>query len=100
MDHLDGGIDEPEAKIIDVSHLCGARTRDRLRRASRYIETVAGSATSLDDTCMKAAASSRFRYDEPVAPRGACSRSVGVWHGVAEPTYAGPIWALPKPCAG
>jgi len=56
MDHLYGGMDEPEAKIIDVFI---SKLRKKLATVcdgEQYIQTVWGSGYRLDDTPMKAAA--------------------------------------------
>jgi len=56
MDHLYGGMDEPEAKIIDV-FICKLRKKlGTVCDGEQYIQTVWGSGYRLDDTAMKAAA--------------------------------------------
>jgi two-component system cell cycle response regulator CtrA len=56
MDHLYGGMDEPEAKIIDV-FICKLRKKlATVCDGEQYIQTVWGSGYRLDDTAMKAAA--------------------------------------------
>ena len=56
MDHLYGGMDEPEAKIIDV-FICKLRKKlAAVCDGEQYIQTVWGSGYRLDDTSMKAAA--------------------------------------------
>jgi two-component system, cell cycle response regulator CtrA len=56
MDHLYGGMDEPEAKIIDV-FICKLRKKLAcVCDGEQYIQTVWGSGYRLDDTAMKAAA--------------------------------------------
>jgi len=56
MDHLYGGMDEPEAKIIDV-FICKLRKKlATVCDGEQYIQTVWGSGYRLDDIPMKAAA--------------------------------------------
>ena len=56
MDHLYGGMDEPEAKIIDV-FICKLRKKLAcVCDGEQYIQTVWGSGYRLDDIAMKAAA--------------------------------------------
>ena len=56
MDHLYGGMDEPEAKIIDV-FICKLRKKlASVCDGEHYIQTVWGSGYRLDDTALKDAA--------------------------------------------
>jgi two-component system cell cycle response regulator CtrA len=56
MDHLYGGMDEPEAKIIDV-FICKLRKKlASVCEGEQYIQTVWGAGYRLDDTATKAAA--------------------------------------------
>ena len=56
MDHLYGGMDEPETKIIDV-FICKLRKKlATVCDGEQYIQTVWGSGYRLDDTTMKVAA--------------------------------------------
>jgi two-component system, cell cycle response regulator CtrA len=56
MDHLYGGMDEPEAKIIDV-FICKLRKKlATVCDGEQYIQTVWGSGYRFDDTAMKTAA--------------------------------------------
>jgi two-component system, cell cycle response regulator CtrA len=56
MDHLYGGMDEPEAKIIDV-FICKLRKKlASVCDGEQYIQTVWGSGYRLDDAAMKTAA--------------------------------------------
>ena len=56
MDHLYGGMDEPEVKIIDV-FICKLRKKlASFCDGEQYIQTVWGSGYRLEDAAMKAAA--------------------------------------------
>jgi two-component system cell cycle response regulator CtrA len=56
MDHLYGGMDEPEVKIIDV-FICKLRKKLAIVcDGEQYIQTVWGSGYRLDDAVMNAAA--------------------------------------------
>jgi two-component system, cell cycle response regulator CtrA len=56
MDHLYGGMDEPEAKIIDV-FICKLRKKlASVCDGEQYIQTVWGSGYRLDDMAMRTAA--------------------------------------------